>query len=70
MGAEKGDGKELQKIKSCGIVKVSQGWLICPACGRGKVLRLLPNTECKNLLVYCKVCKQETVVNISLVPEP
>ena len=66
----KGAEKDLQKIQCCGIVKLSQGWLICPACGRGKVLRLLPKTECKELLVYCKVCKQESVVNISLVPEP
>ena len=49
---------------------MKQGWLICPACGRGKVLRLLPDTECRNLVVFCKLCKKESVVNISLVPEP
>lgn len=43
---------------------------MCPACGRGKVLRLLPNTEARNLVVHCKMCKQESIVNIPSVPAP
>lgn len=60
----------LQKVICCDKVEISQSWLMCPACGRGKVLRLLPKTECTNLVVFCKVCKKESVVNISLVPAP
>lgn len=43
---------------------------MCPACGRAKVLRLLPDTEARNLVVHCKVCKKESIVNISSVPAP
>lgn len=45
-------------------IKANNGWLICPACGQWKVLRLLPETEAKNLIVYCKRCHRESVVNI------
>lgn len=56
--------------KECGKIKTNQGWLTCPACGRAKVLRVLPSTEARDLVVYCKVCKKESIVNIPSVPEP
>lgn len=40
------------------------GWLMCPRCGRGKVLRLDPGTRAKDLPVYCKYCRMESIVNI------
>ncbi len=43
---------------------VKNGWLLCPKCGRGKVLRLNPETRATSLTVYCKFCGQETIVNI------
>lgn len=43
---------------------------MCPRCGRGKVLKLLPTTQAKDLTVHCKICKQESVVNIPSVPVP
>ena len=43
---------------------------MCPRCGRGKVLKLLPTTEARDLTVHCKICKQESVVNIPSVPVP
>lgn len=45
-------------------------WLSCPACRRGKVLKLLPETKAENLIVHCKRCGQESVVNIPEVPVP
>lgn len=56
--------------KECGKIKTNQEWLLCPACGRGKVLRLLPDTRATDLIVHCKVCKKESVVNIPFVPAP
>ncbi|MET0017879.1 hypothetical protein [Oscillibacter sp.] len=50
-------------IKSAKLI-VKDGCLICPKCGRGKVLKLNPETRAKDLTVFCKVCKQESVVNI------
>ena len=51
-------------------INSSKRWVKCPACHRSKVLQILPTTECKDVVVYCKACKTETVVNISLVPVP
>lgn len=58
--------------KDCGKIKTNQGWLICPACGKHKVLKLRPDTEAENLIVHCKRCGAESVVNISpeVVPVP
>lgn len=50
-------------VKSAKLI-VKDGWLICPRCGRGKVLKLNPGTRAKDLTVFCKVCGQESIVNI------
>ena len=48
----------------CGKLIVKDGWLMCPRCGKGKVLRVTPETQARNLPVYCRRCSQESVVNI------
>lgn len=55
----------LQSGDGCGTISSNKGWLICPACERWKILRLLPSTEARDLVVYCKLCHQESIVNIS-----
>ena len=56
------------------ILTVDSGWLICPHCGGAKVLQLMPGTKAKNLVVFCKRCGVESIVNIDecpcLVPVP
>ena len=54
----------LHNSPRCGRIDAEQRWLMCPACGQWKVLRLLPNTEARNLPVYCKRCHKESIVNI------
>ena len=54
----------------CGKIETNQRWLKCPACGKGKVLKLLPETAVRSLPVYCKRCGKESIVNISKEPEP
>lgn len=54
----------LHNSPACDIISAEQKWLMCPACGQFKVLRLLPNTQAKNLPVYCKRCHKESIVNI------
>jgi len=54
----------LQEAKNCGKLIVKNGWLLCPRCGRGKVLKLNPGTRAADLTVFCKVCGQESIVNI------
>lgn len=60
----------MRKSDDCGKIKANQGWLLCPACGKQRVLKLMPSTEAKDLVVYCKKCGKESVVNISSVPVP
>lgn len=50
-------------------ITVKDGWALCPVCGKGKLLKLLPGTSARNLPVKCKRCGQETIVNIAA-PEP
>lgn len=50
--------------ESARITANNERWLKCPVCGTQKILRILPSTVVKDLPVYCKRCKQESVVNI------
>lgn len=49
---------------ACDKVNANKRWLMCPVCGKGKVLQLLPTTKAENLIVYCKICRRESIVNI------
>ena len=56
--------KVLHGEQKCGKLTVKDGWLMCPVCGRGKVLKVRDDTEVKNLEVHCKLCGQKSIVNI------
>ena len=56
--------KALQDRRECGKLTVKDGWLMCPVCRKGKVLKVREDTEVKNLEVRCKLCGQKTLVNI------
>ena len=38
--------------------------VVCPVCRRGKLLRLTEATRAQGLVLFCRQCKQETVVGI------
>ena len=46
--------------------RVTQGgaWVLCPVCRRGKVLKLTEETRSQGLVLYCRSCKHESVVEI------
>ena len=47
------------------ILKPKGGWITCPACGRNhRLLRISDTTEARNLPVYCRTCRRETILNI------
>ena len=49
-----------------GKLVVKDGWIVCPVCKRNRHLhRIMPDTEAKNLPVYCKDCKTELILNIA-----
>jgi len=60
----KGEKKQLTAEKGCNKINTNKRWIMCPICGRGKVLCILPTTRVSNLPVYCKLCRNESIVNI------
>lgn len=39
-------------------------WVLCPICGNKTRTKIRPDTEAKNLIVFCPRCKRESVVDI------
>lgn len=56
-------------IEKYGKIIIKDGWVICPVCGKGKLLLTRLDTAVRNLPCKCKRCGQETLVNIEA-PEP
>ncbi len=54
----------MQKQMETGKLVVKDGWLMCPSCGKQKVLRIYPETRARYLQVHCKRCGHESIVNI------
>ena len=54
----------MQSMRKSDRLATKNGWLLCPCCGKGKVLRLNPETRARSLTVYCKICGKESIVNI------
>ena len=52
-----------------GKLVIKDGWVMCPVCGKGKILKINPDTTVHNLPRPCKRCGQVSIVNIEA-PEP
>ena len=39
-------------------------WVFCPICGGKTRTKIRPDTEAKNLIVFCSKCKNESVIDI------
>ena len=59
----------MQTPKKPDTLVIKDGWVICPVCGKGKLLLTRMDTTVRNLPRKCKRCGQETIVNIEA-PEP
>lgn len=47
------------------MLTVRNGWLECPSCNRNrKMMQVLPDTEGHKIIVYCRICKTEHIVDI------
>jgi uncharacterized protein YbaR (Trm112 family) len=57
----------LQVVSKHGkLLAVKDGWLVCPTCRRNKrLLRIRQDTEAHRMVVYCRDCKTEHIVDIS-----
>ena len=55
----------LQNHPPCDTIRVENGYLVCPYCGKNRrVLRILPETRAEHLQLYCRTCRREFIVNI------
>jgi len=43
---------------------MTEKWVLCPICGGKTRTKIRPDTEAKNLIVFCPKCKRETVMDI------
>ena len=59
----------MQNTARCAKLHTRDGWVLCPVCGKGKLLKIRPDTAARNLPCKCKLCGRETLVNIDA-PEP
>lgn len=61
--------KKLQSAADRGTIITGDRRIVCPVCGRPTHYRVRPDTVAKRLPVWCKHCRQESIVNIGE-PEP
>ena len=66
---EESEESVLKTSAQHGKLTIKDGWVICPVCGKGKILKINADTTVHNLPRPCKRCGQESVVNIEA-PEP
>lgn len=47
------------------ILTVRDGFLVCPVCRRNRrLIRIAPDTQARRLVVFCRDCKTEHIVDI------
>lgn len=56
-------------MQECGkrgrMLTVKGKWLECPSCRRNRqMMQIRPDTEGRNIVVFCRVCKTEHIVDI------
>lgn len=57
--------KRLQNVPQCGKLVVKDGWVTCPVCKRNhRLIRVEPETEARNLPIFCRDCKSTVILNI------
>jgi len=55
----------LQRAEKCGKLVVKNGWVTCPVCRRNhRLIRVEPETEARNLPIFCRDCKSTVILNI------
>lgn len=47
------------------MLTVKNGWAACPVCRKNRrLIQIKPDTEAHNLVVFCRDCKTEHIVDI------
>lgn len=61
-----GTSKDLTADVPIRKLEIRNGWVTCPICKQNKrLLRVHPDTEARNLEVYCRYCKSRVILDIS-----
>lgn len=64
-----GTQKGLTAVGAADNLKAKNGRAVCPICGRETQTRVLPGTVLENFPLYCKRCRQTSIVTYRE-PEP
>lgn len=59
-----GSPKALQTQTEYGKLSVKSEHAVCPRCRKRMSPRILPTTEGKDMVLYCRACKTEIIVDI------
>lgn len=47
------------------MLSMKDGWLKCPNCRKNRrMMKVRPDAEGKRLTAYCRVCRQEIIIDI------
>lgn len=55
----------MQNAGKSGKMISRDGWVLCPVCGRKKLLQIRPETVARELPLYCRHCGATVQVNIA-----
>ena len=55
----------MQNREKCDKLVVKDGYAVCPVCRRKTNQAIRPDTEAKNLQLWCRSCKAVHIVNIA-----
>ena len=54
----------MNRTNDCGIIKVADGWALCPNCHKKKMFPVKPTTVVRDLELKCNRCGSIVVLNI------
>lgn len=56
--------ERLQNTPRCGKLVTKDGLIVCPVCKQKTNQAVRPDTQAKNLTVWCRTCKSIHLINI------
>lgn len=46
------------------IFPVKNGWVTCPICRNKRMMQILPDSQARRIVAFCRDCKTEHIVDI------
>lgn len=54
----------MKSVQNSARLAVKNGWISCPHCRNGRLMKVLPETEGTSIQVFCKQCRNEIILDI------